>query len=125
VIRVPYHFVGDPKPEEKLFVVLCHKDCYAICIKATSKVEVFENNPSKKKGCVWFPANQLPCFPLQTAIDPDNQFAIHHDVIRKAKKDGILEVYQLPDGFESDLRKAISNSATLAPRQRARILSMF
>jgi hypothetical protein len=122
---VPYLFDGDPKPEEKLFVVLCHKDSFAICIKATSKTALFRNNPAMMKGCVWFPAGQLACFPLDTAIEPDNQFPIPYESIRRAGISGVLEIHQLPVGFESDLRAAINNSATLSPRKRARILEMF
>ena len=125
MIRVPYQFDGDPRPEEKLFVVLCHKDSFAICIKATSKTALFKNNPAMMKGCVWFPARQLSCFPLDTAIEPDNQFPIPHQSIRKASADGVLQVHQLPPEFENDLRTAINNSATLSPRKRARILEMF
>ena len=125
VIRVPYHFDGDPGPEEKLFVVLCHKDEFAICIKATSKTAVFKNNPDMMKGCVWFSAGQLDCFPHDTAIEPDNQIPVPYEAIRKAHNCGSLEVHELPDRFENDLRAAIDRSATMSPRKRARILGMF
>ena len=112
MIRVPYLFEGEAR-SEKLFVVLCHKDSFVVCIKATSKTAIFRNNPSMRKGCVWYSAGQVPCFPLDTVIEPDNQFAIPYEVLRRAERDGILQ------------GAAIRNSATLAPRQRARILAIL
>lgn len=125
MIRVPYHFEGDLRPEEKLFVILCHKDSFAICIKATSKTAIFRNNPAMMKGCVWFPARRVDCFPLDTAVEPDNQIPIPYESIRKAEYDGVLEVHQLPAAFEIELRAAINNSVTLSPRKRQRIQEMF
>jgi hypothetical protein len=125
VIRVPYQFERDPRPIEKLFVVLCHMEGCAICIKTTSKTDLFRNNPAMRKGCVWYSAGQLTCFPLDTVIEPDNQIPIPHDDIRRAQVRGTLEVYALPASFEEDLRSAIDRSATLSPRRRIRLLSML
>lgn len=111
--------------EEKLFVVLCHRPPFAICIKATSKTTIYRNNPSMSKGCVWYGAGEVPCFPLETVIQPDNQFPIPYELIRKADNEGILDAYLLPTGFEDSLRAAIANSATLTPRERSRIPAML
>ena len=124
MIRVPYQFDGDPHPVEKLFVVIGHRDEYAICIKATSKTAVFRNNPSMRKGCVWYDAGVIPCFPLDTAIEPDNQIPIPHEVIRRAHCNGTLQIHELPPQFEDDLRGAIGSSATLSMAKRIRILAM-
>jgi hypothetical protein len=122
---VPYQFDGDPAPEVKLFVVLCHKNSHAICIKATSKTALFDNNPSKRSGCVSFAAGQVPCFPVRTVVEPDNQIPIPHHLIRSAQMRGTLEVSELPATFRSDLTTAIENSATLTKRERLRILTML
>jgi hypothetical protein len=122
---MPYQFDGEPAPEEKLFVVLCHKNSHAICIKATSKTALFDNNPSKRSGCVLFAAGRVPCFPFRTVVEPDNQIPIPHHLIRSAQMRGTLEVSDLPPTFESDLTTAIENSVTLTKRGRLRILTML
>lgn len=106
-------------------MVLCHRDSYAICLKATSKLDLYDNNPIKNKGCVRLAVGYIDCFPLTTIVDPDFHFPIHHSVIWKAQENGTFEVHKMPMGFEDRLRKAIANSGTLGPIKRARILSMI
>ena len=107
-----------------MFVVLCHKGEFAICIKTTSS-KLIDSNPNLKKGCVCYEANSLPCFPLRTAIQPDNQFPIPYVSIRAAHHKGILNPHKLPEGFEGALREAIAKSVTLTPRERSRIVSLL
>ncbi len=111
--------------KQKLFVVIAHQSSHAICIKATSKTLLYENNSDKMQGCIYYPSGTLPCFPENTVIQPDNQIPIAHDLIRKAHADGILRIHQAPASFESDLRSAIAKSVTLTPDKRARLLRIL
>lgn len=123
VIRIPYTFEGSRT--EKLFVVLCHRAGNAICIKATSKVTVYKNNPNMMRGCICYAAGTFGCFPLETVVQPDNQVPIPHSDIAKAHNAGQLEVHPTLPKFEQELRRAIGASATLDERRRERILAML
>jgi hypothetical protein len=116
VIRIPYTFEG--RRSEKLFVVLCRRGAHIICIKATSKTEIYKNNQDKMKGCIYYPAGSLDCFPQDTAVQPDNQIPISDGDLRKAFAEGVLKIYPPPENFEQELRKAIRNSYTLDERHR-------
>jgi len=120
VIRLPYNFEGNLI--EKLFVVICHRAGNAICIKATSKVAIYRNNPQRMAGCVHYAGGALKCFPVETVVQPDNQFPIAHTDILKAHTKGVLEVHPPPPNFEQALLKAIRDSATLDERLRERLL---
>lgn len=120
VIRIPYRFEG--VKSEKLFVVICHRGINAICIKATSKVEVYKNNPVMMKGCVHYQAGVLDCFPLETIVQPDNQIPIPHADILRCSMNGTLEVHPPLPNFEVEFRRAINASDTLDDRRRERLL---
>jgi hypothetical protein len=113
------------KPEEKLFVALCHKGEYAVCLKATSKVALYINSPALLKGVVYYEPGVVPCFTVPTAIQPDNQFAISHSSIVDAHRCNILGTHLLPASFELQLRDAIKHSATLNNRERQRLIDML
>ena len=121
MIRIPYKFEGNRS--NKFFVVLCHHGIYAMCIKATSKTEIYKNNPSMMKGCIYYPAGSFDCFSADTVVQPDNQFPIAHGDILKAFLEGNLEVYPPLRNFEIELRRAIRDSATLDGRRRERLLA--
>ena len=112
-------------PTYKRFVVLCHKDGYAICLKATSKTTIYENNPGMMASVVYYPLGACDCFGEPTAIQPDNQFPIPHTSILMAHRAGTLNAQALPTNFETALRLAIQNSVTLNNRERQRILSII
>ncbi len=48
------------------------KDEIVFCIKATSKVGRYQNDPEQMDGCVYYEARQLAWFPQATAVQPDN-----------------------------------------------------
>lgn len=121
VIRIPYRFEGTRS--EKLFVILCHRGIHALCIKATSKIGIYKNNPTMMKGCVHYDAGSHDCFPAETVVQPDNQFPIAHADILKADKDGTLEIHAPIANFERELRCAIRDSNTLDQRRRERLLA--
>ena len=121
VIRIPYTFEG--KRSEKFFVILCRRGAHVMCIKATSKTEIYKNNPDKMKGCVYYPAGSLECFPEDTAVQPDNQFPISDGDLRKAFAEGTLKIYPPPANFEQQLRRAIRDSCTLDDRHRERLVA--
>lgn len=130
VIRVPYKFDGDPEPVPKLFVVLRHIEhervWYALCLKTTSQMAFYNNNPAKKRGCVCYRAGEVPCFTKpETIIEPDNQFAIAHAAIVAAHGRGILEIHALPGDFLARLKTAIQNSVTLTKVKRDRLLGVL
>jgi hypothetical protein len=124
VIRLEYQFDGDPVPQEKFFIVLGHKSEVAICIKATSNSKIYER-PEHKRGCVFYAAGEIVCFPLDTYIQPDNQFPIHHHKISECHRKGKLKSWRLPDNFESRLRDAIRDSPLLSKVQKGRLFKVL
>jgi hypothetical protein len=120
-IYVPYQFEGEPKPLRKWFVILQHLNGFAICIKTTHRTEVYESDKERMAGCVFYKAGEVECFPVHTAIQPDNQFPISHKVIESEEAAGTLKVSALPSNFRERLRQAIKDSSVLSGRERARI----
>jgi hypothetical protein len=123
VIRIPYTFEG--KRTEKLFVVLCRRGAHSICIKATSKTEIYNNNPDMMKGCIHYQVGAVACFTVDTVVQPDNQFPISDGDLRKAFSDGNLTVYPPIANFEQELCRAIRDSVTLDDRHRERLIAML
>jgi hypothetical protein len=125
VIRVPFKFEGELTAISKLFVVIGHAGNCAICIKATSKTTLYDNNPHQMLGCVYFKAGEVPCFPENTVIQPDNQIAIEHSHIKDSHLRRQVKIHALPKDFPDRLRKAVSNSRTLTGRERKRIEALI
>jgi hypothetical protein len=121
VIRIPYKFDGNRT--EKFFVLICHRGVNAICIKATSKVEIYKNNPNMMKSCIYYAAGEVKCFPLETVVQPDNQFPISHADLGKAFMERTLEIHPPLPNFEHELRRVIRESDTLDDRRRERLLA--
>jgi len=129
VIRLPYRF-EDEHLLSKFFVLLGHHkdgfgEWHAICIKATSQVTVYKNNPDKMCGCVYYRAGLVPCFPVDTVIQPDNQIPIAHKALVDAHFDGALECFDSPPGFEELLRMAVADSMTMSKRLKQRLLDIL
>jgi hypothetical protein len=126
VIRIPFKFSGQTFEERKRFVALGHFNNHAICLKATSKVAIYQNNPEKMAGCVYYGSGETALFERDTAIQPDNQIPIHHDQLENALIAGTLEIMgTLPLDFEAKLRVAIENSTTLDDRRRSRLIALL
>jgi hypothetical protein len=106
-------------------VVLTHQAGHAICIKATSQTFKYEHDKQQMVGCVFYPAKELPCFPVNTAIQPDNQIPITHTLIENQYRRGELKIWQLPVDFPERLREAIQNSIDLNGRERKRLLAIL
>lgn len=126
VVALPHRFAGDDYDERKIFVVLCHRNHHAICLKATSKVQIYKNNSDAMAGVVFYGAGQFKAFHLDTAVQPDNCVPIPHERLRESKENLNLDVFgALPDDFHGRLLKAIGNSLTLDDRQRKRLLDIL
>jgi hypothetical protein len=129
VIKIRHRFEGDHLLA-KFFVVLGHRTdgfgkAYAICIKATSQTAGYKNNAERLRGCVYYCAGQVNCFPVDTVIQPDNQIPITHETIADAYFDNQLECWPMPADFEALLRAAVIGSATMSKRQKERILAVL
>jgi hypothetical protein len=125
-ILVPYKFGGSPYLLTKIFVVLGHRNGFAICLKATSNVELYKNNPEKLAGCVFYKSGEIPLFNQDTAIQPDNQVPIPHAHIAAMHEKKALKVLgNLPADFVSKLTLAIENSTTLDDRKKERLLEIL
>ena len=126
VIRLPHKFIDEDKITSKRFVVIGHEKEFAICIKATSQIEVFKNNPSKMVGSVSFKANECECFDKDTLVEPDNQIPIRHDAITKADRDSTLTILgELPKDFGAKLIEAVENSETMSEMEQKRLLKIL
>lgn len=116
VIRVAIAF-GKGESQEKLLVIAFHDGSHAVCMKATSKVELYRNNADKMAGAIFIPAREVPCFPLDTVIQPDNLFPVPHLNITSASVAG-----ELPDQYRLKLIHAVERSSSLTEVRRARLL---
>ena len=125
VIRVPFKFEDDVVPLSRLFVVVAHFGDQAICVKATSKTTLYENNPMQMIGCVYYKGGEVPCFPSNTVVQPDNQIPIEHCHIKDSHLRGQVKIHTLPEDFPSRLREAVKNSQTLTRRERKRIEALL
>ena len=121
VLRVPHAFAVGQTPISKLFVVIAHQGAYAICLKATSHTQQYENDKVRMAGCVYFPAGELKCFPSNTAVVPENQHPISHAQIEREFAAGKVEIHSLPDDFRARLVKAVQDSDALNGAKRARL----
>jgi hypothetical protein len=126
VIALPHRFGGEDYDERKIFVVLCHHNHHTICLKATSRVDIYKNNKEAMAGVVFYQAGQFKAFHLDTAVQPDNCVAIPHEKLRESKQNLKLDVFgTLPGNFQDRLLEAIDNSLTLDDRQRKRLLNIL
>ena len=129
VVRVPYRFEGQHLLE-KYFVVLGHwtdgsGDSYAIAVKATSGVAVYLNNQEKMRGCVFYRGGQLPCFPCDTVIQPDNQIPLAHKMLADVHFDGGIQCWPLPPDFEAIFRAAVANSISMDKKKKQRLIAVL
>ena len=126
VISLPYAYQGDPQPQLKRFVVISHIQEFAFCIKATSKVSLYINNPQMLAGCVLYRAGECDCFECDTAVQPDNQVPIRHADISSSHERGELQILgTMPEDFKERLRAAANNSFRIVPRERNRLLQFL
>lgn len=98
---------------------LGHQSGHAICVKATSKVTGYLNNPEKMAGAKFYSAGSIACFRQDTVVQLDNGFPIPHTLIetqRLAGKSGI-EGY-LPGDPKADLLGAVDKSTTLTNERK-------
>jgi hypothetical protein len=121
VIYVPYTFSGKGYAEWKHFVVLCHVDGHAICIKATTQVSYYTGNPTKLVGCVYLKLGTVLEFNQDTVVEPDNQFPIGNAEIEAAYADPRFRMFSLPADFREKLCEAVRNSQTLKWQPKKRL----
>ncbi len=107
-------------------MVLGHRQGHAICLKATSNVEVYKNNPEKLAGCIFYKGGETNAFPQETVVQPDNPAPISHAHLVAMHQKKALEVCgQLPSDFVSRLTAAIEESTTLNDQQKERLLTLL
>ncbi len=122
VILVPIPINGGH--ETKRMVVIGHSENHAICLKATSKVDFYKN--SQFKDVVFYSAGEYSFFEKDTAIQPNNQFAISHENLENYHKNGSFKILdQLPSTFKSSLIVAIGNSHTMNSKKSKRLMSLL
>ena len=96
---------------------------YCVCIKATSKTDIYENNAEKIKGAVCYETGQA-CFDVKTAIQPDNLLPIsHQDIVTQNRRGTFAVIGSMPDDFPPRLAAAIKASATMSPRWKGNMLA--
>ena len=117
MLRVDLQLRGHSAAEEKLIVLAFHEMDCAVCVKATSNVALYVNNPEKMAGAVLMKSGAYPFFPKDTVIQPDNLFAVKHSRIAPEMVIGLL-----PESFRAELVDAINNSITMAENRRQKLL---
>jgi len=130
VLRCKYHFDGDPDPlPDRHLIVLGHREekrsPIAICLKATSQVKSYLNNPAKMAGAVFYRAGTIQFFQRDTVIQPDNPLLIPHSNLLTQHATGDLAVLGImPAGFADDLIRAIEASTTIAKARKRNLLDL-
>ena len=107
-------------PEEKLLVVIDHKQGHAVTMKATSEVALYLSDPEQMAGCVYYRAGEA-CFHKNTVVQPDNLFMIPHTKLR----DRSCVIGHLPPDFHNRLVAAIRASIKLPKARRRGLLEML
>jgi len=122
VILVPYKF--ENATVRKIFVVLCHENGHAFCIKTTSNLSFYQNSPGLLSGCIPYKRGEIGFFGEDTVIQPDNQFPIPHETLCECHEKGALEVLgTMPADFKEKLTKAVNCSIRMDARKKSRILT--
>jgi hypothetical protein len=121
-IRLPFQFSNSSQITQKWFVVIAHENGNAICVKATSKVERYKNNPYLMAGCAFFPVGEIPCFPKETALQPDNRFEIPHSLIEREHANGKVTIAATSVDCRERLIASVTKSNQLNRRERQTIL---
>jgi hypothetical protein len=127
VIKCPYQYQGGLS-EAKRFVFLCNEVLggveHAICLKATSKVTLYQNNASLMAGVVYYPRAVIDFFELDTAVQPDNLHPIPHSQLIAHLRNGVLEhLGSMPADFKLKLEAAIQASKTMKPERKRSVLA--
>jgi len=111
---------GADDQQDKLLVVLTpNQQGHAVTIKATTQIDLYLNNEDAKAGVVLYRAGET-CFQEDTAVQPDNWFAVDHRNIHAEHLIG-----HLPDDFHGKLVAAIRASVRLTVKQRTTLLKMI
>ncbi len=120
---MPYQYPGE-EAVAKIFVLICHDGNHALCMKATSQISMYANNADQMKGVVYFAAMELPFFPVDTAVQPDNPHPITHIDISRCQANGSFKLLgNMPKDFPERLMSAIANSITMKPARKQHWIS--
>lgn len=105
----------DGRQTSKLFLVLAHLEDSALCLKITSNVGFYRNNPTRAAGAV-FCRGEHPALSLQSVIETDNDFLLPH------RRLGAPFLANDRAAISSDLlgrlKAAVASSLTLSPVQK-------
>lgn len=94
-------------------MVLGHiREC-CVCLKATSKVSQYKTNPKLLAGVVLLSPSELACFKLETAIQPENVFAIPYEALKDHHNRCRLEISEVSN---SDMRRRLEVAITASSR---------
>lgn len=124
VILCPYTF--ESATVRKIFIILCHENGYAFCIKTTTNLDFYRNSPGVLAGCITYKRGELAFFKEDTIIQPDNQFPISHKALIQAQTEKALEVLGvMPPDFKEKLIKAVNSSLRMDARKKERIIKIL
>ena len=76
-------------------------------------------------GVVFFPKLTVPCFELDTAVDPSNLFAVPYPTLERWHRLGQLEVMYVLDGIHADMERAIRNCRRIEPKRKVKLLAVI
>ena len=120
VIHVWYEYPSQ-RGEEKYFIVLRHDKASAgficRCIKATSRIARFENDPDLLKGVVLYEQRTIPFFTERTVVDPDSKLDIDHSHLKdQSRKNRFRVAGKMPEDFHER-----PSMVTAKPAMRGRL----
>jgi hypothetical protein len=123
LIRLPYTYPGE-RPELKRFVFICNEPAHAICLKTTSKITLYQNDPALMAGVVFYQKQSTTFFELDTAVQPDNLHPLSHtDISQSIQQRTFEHLGTMPMGFRASLISAINASKTMKPERKRNLLA--
>ena len=98
--------------------MLFHEQNAAVCLKATSRLKRYEDEPELMQGCVLVRASESDCFRKDTIVQADNLFPVRHSFLQE----DTCIIGQLPQDFHEKIVAAIKVNIVLEPRRKQRLL---
>lgn len=92
-------------------------------MKATSNIALYKNSKELFAGVIFYKAGELPFFPLDTVIQPDNLHPIPHLHLSRCHAAGTLvELGDMPENFHARVVAAVNASITIPQARKQNIL---
>ncbi len=77
-------------------------------------------------GCVFYKANLMPCFEVDTAIEPENVFAIPYEkLVRYHSRKELETMHVLGGQIKEDMERAIQSCEQIEQARKEKLLKLL